>query len=178
MRDRLYRQLLKVYRRLPVAARRRIVRWFSPSFTVGAVCFIERSDGALLLVRQVYRHGWGVPGGLLERREAPADAVRREILEEVGLVIDVVGEPAVVVDPVPQRVDLVFRGRVSDGESEDAVPSSPEIEAAAWFLPDELPDLQFETATALVTLARSAHTPQAHAISLPLTSDQRRSDVG
>jgi hypothetical protein len=93
-------------------------------------------------------------------------------------VIDVVGEPAVVVDPVPQRVDLVFRGRVSDGESEDAVPSSPEIEAAAWFLPDELPDLQFETATALVTLARSAHTPQAHAISLPLTSDQRRSDVG
>jgi ADP-ribose pyrophosphatase YjhB (NUDIX family) len=110
MRDRLYRQLLKVYRRLPVPARRLIVRWFSPSFTVGAVCFIERSDGALLLVRQVYRQGWGVPGGLLERRESPADAVRPEILEEVGLVIDVVGEPAVVVDPVPQRVDLVFRG--------------------------------------------------------------------
>jgi NADH pyrophosphatase NudC (nudix superfamily) len=87
--------------------------------------------------------------------------VRREVLEEVGLVVEVVGEPAVVVDPVPQRVDLVFRARPADPDQVRAVPSSPEIAEAGWFSPEELPDLQFETANALVALARSSHSPQA-----------------
>ena len=87
-------------------------------------------------------------------------AVCREVLEEVGLEVEVVGEPAVVVDPVPQRVDLIFRGRLADPERDEALPSSPEIAAAGWFTPDELPDLQFETANALVALARSSHAPR------------------
>jgi 8-oxo-dGTP pyrophosphatase MutT (NUDIX family) len=161
MKDRLHLAALRVYRRLPVGVRRRLVRWYSPSYTVGAICFIERADGAILLVRQSYRHGWGAPGGLLEKGEAPADAVRREVLEEVGLAAEVVGEPAVVVDAVPQRVDLVYRARLADGASTDAVPSSPEIDEVGWYSPDELPDLQFETANALVALARSSRAPQA-----------------
>lgn len=161
MKDRLHLRALLVYRRLPVGVRRRLVRWFSPSFTVGAICFIERDDGDVLLVRQSYRRGWGAPGGLLQRREDPVHAVRREVLEEVALEIDVVGEPAVVVDPVPQRVDLIFRARLVDPACDDARPSSPEIAEAGWFPSDELPDLQFETANALVALARSSHAPQA-----------------
>jgi 8-oxo-dGTP diphosphatase len=165
MSDGVARVLLRIYRSLPVRARRRVVRTVSPSFTVGAMCFIERDDGALLLVQHTYRHRWGVPGGLLEKREHARSAAVREVFEETGISIELVGEPAVVVDPLPQRVDLVFRARVVPGASTEAVPSSPEIAKVGWFAPDALPELQHETAQAMVSLARSARSPQARPLS-------------
>lgn len=143
------------------------MRWLSPSFTVGAICLIERPDGAWLLVKHIYRSDWGIPGGLLKRGEEPADAVRREVAEEIGLQVELVGEPVVVVEPKLQRVDLVFRARPRElAELESVRPRSPEIEQVRWFRPDELPRLQSETATALVALARSSASPQA----MPLPS--------
>lgn len=120
------------------------------------MCFIESEDGRLLLVRQVYRRRWGVPGGLLQRGEDAADAARREVLEEVGLAIELVGEAGVVVDPGPQRVDVIFRARLAPGVTPDqAEPQSPEIVDARWFAPNGLPELQFETAGALAYLRRN-----------------------
>ncbi len=151
----LHRALLQLFRRLPTTARRRVVRTISPSFTVGAMCFIERDDGALLLVEHIYRRRWGVPGGLLERREDAADAALREVREEVGLDVELVGEPAVVVDAIPQRVDVVYRARLARGGDPDrATPLSPEIKSLRWFPRSELPELQHETAGALVALGR------------------------
>lgn len=159
---RIHLLALHVYQRLPVQARRRVVRTIAPGFTVGAMCFIERSDGALLLVQLSYRRRWGVPGGLLKRGEEPADAVRREVREEVGVEIELTGEPAVAVDAEARRVDLVFRARLAPGQSPDeARPGSPEIVTARWFPADDLPELQHETSGALVALARSARSPQA-----------------
>lgn len=160
MRRRLTRTLLGVYQRLPRLGRRWVVRSIAPKYTVGAVAVVEREDGAVLLVRQSYRHRWGVPGGLLKRREHPELAVRREIQEEVGVDVEVLGEPAVVVDPAPQRVDLVFRARVRPGSPEPS-PQSPEIDEVRWFLPTELPELQFETSGALMALARASRHPQS-----------------
>jgi 8-oxo-dGTP diphosphatase len=156
----LHRSALRVFGRLPTTVRRRVVRAVSPSFTVGAMCIIEREDGSLLLVRHSYRKRWGVPGGLLRKGEKAADGARREVHEEVGLMIELLGEPAVVVDPDPQRVDVIFRCRPAAGTDPDAiVPRSPEIVEARWFRPDQLPELQFETAGALVRLARAAVSP-------------------
>jgi 8-oxo-dGTP diphosphatase len=147
--------LYHLYARLPPKARRLIVRTIAPSYTVGAMCFIERSDGALLLVRHSYRQRWGVPGGLLERGEAMEDAARREAMEEVGLRIELASVPAVVVDPAPQRVDTIFRCRLAPGvDPASARPASPEIVEFRWFAQDHLPELQFETASALVELGR------------------------
>ena len=156
MRDGVHRTLLRVFRRLPTGTRRLIVRVASPSFTVGSVVFIERADGALLLVGHVYRRRWGVPGGLLEKGEPPAAAAVREVREEVGLDVVLIGDPAVVVDPIPQRVDVVFRARLAPGvDPADARPVSPEITEVGWFQPHELPELQHETASAFVALARN-----------------------
>jgi ADP-ribose pyrophosphatase YjhB (NUDIX family) len=156
----VHRGLLRVYRSMPVHLRRWVVRLIAPSFTVGAVCLIERPDGHVMLVRQAYRQRWGVPGGLLKRGEDPADGARREVFEEVGIRVELIGPPAVVVDPDPQRVDVIYRARpVSLAEIGEARPTSPEIVEVAWFAPDALPELQSETATAMVALARHHAAP-------------------
>lgn len=163
LRARLQPVLLAGYRRLPVAARLLVVRTLTPSFHVGALCVIERADGALLLLRQSYRRreAWGFPGGLLERGEQPADAVRREVREELGVEVEVDDTPMVVVDPRYRRVDVIYRGRLpacdeAEGDGPPAPsPSSPEIVEVRWFAPDELPILLPEATTALVELARA-----------------------
>lgn len=170
MTGRIHGLLLRFYRRLPRRVRRVMVRTVAPSYTVGAICVIERPDGAILLVRQAYRRAWGIPGGLLKRGEEPADAAHREILEEVGLPIELVGEPAVVVEPRPQRIDVIYRARpLAHADLERVRPRSPEILDARWFPPDALPELQGETAQALVALARSSWSPQAPPLLPPLS---------
>jgi ADP-ribose pyrophosphatase YjhB (NUDIX family) len=152
---RAHRGLLRLYRVLPALLRRWVVRLLAPSYTVGAICAIERPDGHLLLVRHAYRRRWGIPGGLLKRGEDPATGARREVFEEVGIAVELVGPPAVVVDAHPQRVDVIYRARpVSLSEVGEVRPMSPEIVEVAWFAPHALPELQAETAEALVTLAR------------------------
>jgi ADP-ribose pyrophosphatase YjhB (NUDIX family) len=154
------RLLLGVYRRLPRLGRRWVVRTIAPKYTVGSMAIVERDDGAVLLVRHSYRKKWGVPGGLVNRGEHPENGLRREVEEEVGIAVDVLGEPAVVVDPDPQRVDLVYRARPRDPAAEPR-PTSAEILEVRWFAPDDLPELQFETSGALMALARAARHPQS-----------------
>ena len=154
MRATLHRQLLRIFGKLPHRVRRIIVRFGTPNFTVGAIGLIERSDGKLLLVRQSYRGRWGAPGGLLKRGENALDGVRREVREEVGIDVEVMGEPTVVVAPEPQRVDVVFRARLADGAAEPQ-PRSNEILECRWFALDELPELQHELTTALMGALRA-----------------------
>lgn len=140
---------------LPMGVRRVIVRWFAPSYTVGALCVIEDDDGRILLVRQIHRDDWGIPGGLAKRGEDLADAARREVFEEIGVAVELIGPPAVVVDPVPRRVDVVHRARViAPSRIDDVRPSSVEIVEAQWFTPDAFPPLQTETIAALDAVAR------------------------
>jgi len=157
---RVHQLSLQVFRRLPVRARRRVVRSIAPAYTVGSICVIERHDGAVLLVRLSYRNSWGLPGGLLKRGETPADAVHREVLEESTLEVELLGDPAVVVDAPAQRVDVIFRARLAAGiDPASARPASPEIVEVGWFSRDDLPDLQFEASGALMALARRTVTP-------------------
>lgn len=158
MRRRLHLIALRLYRMLPRLGRRWLVRAIAPKYTAGTMCFVERDDGALLLLRQVYRDRWGVPGGLLTRREVPADGALREALEEIGVEIELLGEPAVVVEPSMQRIDIIYRAKITDP---NAVPkaTSPEIAEVRWFPRDRLPELQHETTGALVAMARMSKDP-------------------
>ena len=79
--------------------------------------------------------------------------------------IDLVGEPRVVVDAEPQRVDIVYRATVADGvDPALAAPQSPEILEARWFPREALPELQHETVTALLALARPGPSVSAPAL--------------
>lgn len=150
----LQRALLRAFGLLPGRARRAMIHLGAPSYQVGALCVIERADGRVLLVHSVYRPGWGLPGGLLKRREQPLDAVRREVREEVGIDVAVDPRPHVVVDSRHRRVDIVFLGRpLPDGAADQLGLASPEVDEARWYQPDSLPELQRETASALAELA-------------------------
>lgn len=127
---------------LPGWLRRVLVRLGSPSYTLGAVLLLRRADGAVLLVDQRHTGGWALPGGLLKRGEDPADAVVREVREEVGVRLDrdELPAPRALVAPHEQRVDLVFV--VDTADDRDARQGDPaEVRRIGWFTPDELPDV-------------------------------------
>jgi 8-oxo-dGTP diphosphatase len=138
-----------VWARLPRWLRRRLVRLGAPTYTVGAAGIVEH-DGCVLLVRLAYRRGWGLPGGLLARGEQPAAAAVREVAEEVGLAIELLGLPTVVAAPEVRRLDVVFRCRPAPGvDAATARARSPEVLEARWWPLDALPPLQPEAASGL-----------------------------
>ena len=51
----------------------------------GVSAIVENDAGRVLLVRQRYTPGWHWPGGGVGRGEPPAEAIVRELREEVGL---------------------------------------------------------------------------------------------
>ncbi len=152
--------LLRAYARMPLRLRLASVRLMTPSFRVGAICVVERADGALLLVRHSYRRDWGFPGGLLKRGEAAIDAAAREALEEIGLTLDLEDNPKVVVDPRYRRVDIIYSTCLPEGtDPTEASPRSAEILEVGWFPPDGLPRLGIEAAGALVKVGRANLPP-------------------
>jgi ADP-ribose pyrophosphatase YjhB (NUDIX family) len=153
----LYLLALRVFRHLPAPVRRGLVRAGTPGFTVGAVCLLER-DGRLLMLRQPHRHGWSLPGGLLDRGESAADAVVREVREELGLTIEVGRPVTVVVDSPLRRVDVVFRVAVVGDIGEQA---GGEAETARWLLPEEVDEHDGPTRQ-ILEAARAVLDPGAY----------------
>ncbi|MCU1344261.1 MAG: hydrolase [Acidimicrobiia bacterium] len=147
--DRLKGAALWSFGRLPGPLKVRLVRLGSPSFTFGAMVCIER-DGSLLLTRSPHHRGWTVPGGLLKRGEDPADGARREIFEELGVRVVLDGPPAYVVDAARQVCDVVFQGRLAEGDEPSA--TSYEVSECRWFRLDQLPPLHQYSSRALTAL--------------------------
>lgn len=165
--------MLRTYRALPTKARRVVVRLASPTHTVGAICVILNESGdQVLLVAQAYRARWGLPGGLLKRREAADVAARREVREEVGVDVVLDGDPAIVVEPEAQRVDLIFVARLAGGQPEPH-PTSAEIIEARWFPVAELPPLQHETALGIAALHRGGKLPSSFGPALANIAESR-----
>jgi 8-oxo-dGTP diphosphatase len=85
---------------------------------VGGDAILRDAKGRILLVDPRYKPDWDLPGGMAEANEAPADAVRRELREELGLEAQIGG--LLCVDwvsphnPWDDLVAFVFDGGVLD----------------------------------------------------------------
>src|SRR5260370_4779557 len=102
-----------IWRRLPGAARRRIVRVGQRRFTVTAGAIIFDDEGRILLLEHVFRpdSGWGIPGGFLSKGEQPAEALRRELREEIGGELQDVGFLFARTLHRPGQIEIYFRAR-------------------------------------------------------------------
>lgn len=122
------------------------VRLFIPRHYVGAVGAIFNDTGQVLLIEHVFRphYPWGLPGGWVERNESPADAVRREIEEELGFAVDIkqlllceLQGNSSLKHTVPHSLGFVYYCRLSS-ESQ-SLPAkarhSPEILSVEWVDP-------------------------------------------
>ncbi|MCK9928848.1 NUDIX hydrolase [Frankia sp. Mgl5] len=56
---------------------------------VSADALIRDSAGRILLVDPTYKPDWDLPGGMAEANEAPRDALKRELREELGLEVPI-----------------------------------------------------------------------------------------
>ncbi len=99
------------------------VRMLAPTHYVGAVVAVFDDSGRVLIVEHVFRtdHPWGLPGGWISRGEAPADAVTREVREELQLDIEVreliaaARIPATRMANHPSHLGLAYYARLRGG---------------------------------------------------------------
>jgi 8-oxo-dGTP pyrophosphatase MutT (NUDIX family) len=145
------RLALRTFRALPRPLRILAVRIIAPHHTVGALCFLERDDGRVLLLRQYHRDGLTLPGGLLNRGEDPARAVVREVREETGLAVDVDMPFATLVAPGSRRVDVLFHVPLT---GEVAVRADGEAIGAEWLALAEAGEVDEPTAMSFAAFER------------------------
>jgi thiamine-phosphate diphosphorylase len=131
----------------------RVVLYENPVPATAAVVFNERHE--LLLVKRGQEPGkgkWCLPGGFQEIGETPEQCMRRELLEETGLVGEVTGLVALEMGHNPLAGEVLvtgYRVRVASGElkaGDDAV-------AAAYFPLRQLPELAFQSHARIIERA-------------------------
>lgn len=112
---------------------------------VGAMIFDE--DGRLLLTKRGQgakneRGCWEVPGGDVEFGETRAEAVVREVMEELGVAVEVVEELHTIDHLIPGEgqhwVATPFVVRILDAQ-EPRIMEPHKCEAIEWFEIDKLP---------------------------------------
>lgn len=115
--------------------------WLDPKPCAGAVIGFNNK---LLLVRRAYepwQDCWDLPSGFVGSNEHPLVTAEREVLEETGLLITVVGF-------LGMWLDLYTDDKVTLNIYYSAAPANPfnirpdliEVSEVKWFEPDSLPD--------------------------------------
>lgn len=114
-----------------------------------AAAVVVDADGRFLLVRKRGTTAFIQPGGKMEPGEPPHLAVRRELLEELGVEVsvteaDFIGRARAVAVNEPDRIVVAHLFRVS-------LPAAPqpaaEIEELVWLRPDETGDRHIASLT-------------------------------
>lgn len=96
------------------------------SLVPAASAIVTDSEGRILLHRRADNDLWALPGGVMELGESLGECAIREVREETGLEVEVVGIVGIYSDPkhvfayddgeVRQEFSICFECRVLDGE--------------------------------------------------------------
>lgn len=121
---------------MPRSMRTGIVRTTQTKFTVSVAVVVVNEHQQVLLLDHVLRPrcGWGFPGGFLDAGEQPADALKREVREEIG--IDLAGLRLVRAGTTARHVEILFTARPVG----EPLVLSREIYQVSWFSLNALPD--------------------------------------
>jgi 8-oxo-dGTP pyrophosphatase MutT (NUDIX family) len=99
------------------------------------------NDSILLAKTGIGHQKWSLPGGGIDKGEAPIDAARREVMEEVGIDLSSVKIVQISKEPVLQKGDYslsFFKVELSK-KPPITITRPLEIIDAKWFPLDDLP---------------------------------------
>jgi 8-oxo-dGTP pyrophosphatase MutT (NUDIX family) len=88
-----------------------------PTYTAGAFAIVRDDGGRVLWIRRRDTGWWGLPGGVIEFGETPADAAIRETREETGFSVDVLRLAAIDWKREAADAVLVFECRITGGSA-------------------------------------------------------------
>lgn len=131
--------LLKIWRVLPLWLQILLSRFIRPLFQVFAAAVVFNQENQILLVKSTYQrfHPWGLPGGSLEYGESAEEAVKREVWEETGLIVEI-KRLLLVKTWSPDRVGMYYLCEIIGGE----VHATDEVSETDYFSLDDLPDVR------------------------------------
>jgi NAD+ diphosphatase len=110
-----------------------------PRLSPAIIVSVERGDEILLGRSPHFPPGiYSVLAGFVEPGESVEDAVRREVLEESGILVDRIRYFGSQPWPYPNSLMLGFQAEYAGGE---LCLTDAELEAADWYRVDELPRL-------------------------------------
>jgi 8-oxo-dGTP diphosphatase len=132
-----------------------LMRWRQvPARLATARGLIRDPAGRWLIVRPVGGRHWQLPGGRIDRGEAPTEACRRELREELGVDLEPGDLCAVTWRPSRRSARFGFVFDMGSHESLEIRLQAAELSAWRWATPAEaLPLLKPDVATALTTTA-------------------------
>lgn len=147
-----------LWRRAPKWTRRFGALLTESRFTVTVGAVIVDSRNRVLLLHHSFRpgSGWGIPGGFINPREQPEDAIRRELREEIGLEIEGVNVAFVRTLQKYRQVEIIFRC-LPKGKG-IPLPQGSEINRAEWFELDSLPHGLSDDQRGLIWRAMESHS--------------------
>lgn len=125
------------------------IHFTDPKVGVGVLVL---QQGKILLVRRAVppeKGRWSIPAGFLDQGEDPKVTAVRETLEETNLVVAIEELLDVYYNPPAQAgasIFILYRGRLLGGTLE----AGDDVDAAAFFGPDELPGLAFASTEEVV----------------------------
>ena len=83
---------------------------------------------------------WCLPGGNVDNAESLTAAACRELLEEVGVTVELDGALLILDGPTVDAVEVIFRGVITDGTAAiSAASGDAYLAEARWFDRTELP---------------------------------------
>jgi len=115
----------------------------SELITLGVGAIVVR-DGHLLMVRRAQEPAlglWSVPGGKVERSEYLSDALKREVIEETGLEIEV-GELAGFFEVIGDEGHYVIMDFLATYTGSDEPRPGDDVDRARWVPLDEIASLE------------------------------------
>ncbi len=108
--------------------------------SVSVAAAVVDEQGRLLATRRMDNGKWEPPGGVLELTETIDEGLRREVLEETGLVVEPERLTGVYKNMERGIVALVFRCHVAGG----GVSKGSEVRECRWMTPAQVEDAMDE----------------------------------